>query len=191
MSSLLENSKACWLNSLHNGTGNFWQITGNSFYGDQEKVEARSQRVSESANPGREVAHREPRGYTSTRARSWSRTNNKGASTNHTSSKAVLLQFPIGRSPQIKRLSRIPTESSALRPPPFPSDNVVVSEPQLSRASGERDRFNSSRLRRLVGKPTGAIDAAAKQSIQTGGDYDLTCAAMRGLCALHEKPAAV
>src|SRR6516164_5642870 len=66
MSSQLENSKACWPNSLHNGTGNFWQITGNFFYGDQERLKPEA---SESANSGREVAHREPRGYTSTRAR--------------------------------------------------------------------------------------------------------------------------
>jgi len=58
MSNQLENSKALLLNSLHNGTGNFWQVTGNFFYGDQETLKPGSQeaRNREPANSGREVA---------------------------------------------------------------------------------------------------------------------------------------
>jgi hypothetical protein len=85
-----------------------------------------------------------------------------------TSSRRCFLQLPTRRPPRIKRLGRIPTESSALRPPPCPNDNGVLSEPHFPEPMGKKDRFNSSRLRRLAGKPTGAFDAV-RQAKHTDG----------------------
>jgi hypothetical protein len=43
--------KGLLLNSLRNGTGNFWQITGNFFYGDQETLKPASQRIQVARSP--------------------------------------------------------------------------------------------------------------------------------------------